>query len=317
MGGDFTFLRDFKPHWYLPGMRRSGNLRGSSAIRFVQLLPAAVILVTLFYIPLAYLFNLSLHENIPGRMIVEPGRTLANYFRVVTDTYYLMALARTLTLATSATLICALLGFPLACFLWRANPRFKGILTLSVIAPLLISIVVRAYGWMIILGDRGLVNHALLSLNLIEQPIPLMYTNEAIFVGLIHVQFPFMVLSILAALERVDSTLVDAAETLGASRFKAFMEIVLPLSLPGIITGTVLVFSLCMTAFVTPVLLGGSGDQLLTIIVYNQFTTAFNWPLGSALAIVLCIITLVAVSLFLVIMRKATVLKRIEQAGLR
>lgn len=258
------------------------------------LLPAGLLVAALLAAPLVYLLSFSLHHAVPGRMALEPGLTLANYGRILTDSYYIGVTLRTLALSLGATAICALLGFPLAYFLWRAPARWKGALTLLVVAPLLISIVVRSYGWMVILGDSGLLNGALRALGLIDAPLEIMFTSTAVMIGLVHVQFPFMVLSILAGLERVDANLIDAAATLGARRGRAILEIVLPLAVPGIVGGITLVFSLCMTAFVTPTLMGGSGSRVLTTLIYNQFVIVFNWPLGAALAsllLVLCLAT--------------------------
>ena len=256
------------------------------------LLPAGLLVAALLAAPLLYLLSFSLYQSVPGRMALEPGLTLANYVRILTDVYYLGVTARTLALSLGATAICLLLGFPLAYFLWRASARWKGVLTLLVVAPLLISIVVRSYGWMVILGDSGLLNDALRTLGLIDTPLEIMFTSTAVLIGLVHVQFPFMVLSILAGLEQVDADLVDAAATLGAPRGRAILEIVLPLAVPGIVAGVTLVLSLCMTAFVTPTLMGGSGSRVLTTLIYNQFVTVFDWPLGAALAALLLVLCL-------------------------
>ena len=256
------------------------------------LLPTALLILGLLVGPLLYLLSFSLHPPIPGRITPAPGLTFANYGRILTDPFYLAIMLRTLTLALGATSICALLGFPLAYFLWRARPRWKGMLILLVVAPLLISIVVRSYSWMIILGDTGLLNDTLQALGLTAEPVEIMFTSTAVLIGLVHVQFPFMVLSILAGLERIDLDLLDAAATLGAPRGRAVLEIVLPLAVPGMLAGVSLVFSLCMTAFVTPTLMGGSGSRVLTTLIYNQFVTVFDWPTGAAVAALLLILSL-------------------------
>jgi putative spermidine/putrescine transport system permease protein len=258
------------------------------------LLPAGLLVAALLVAPLVYLLSFSLHQSVPGRMALEPGLSLSNYGRILTDSYYIGVTVRTLGLSLGATAICLLLGFPLAYFLWRAPARWKGALTLLVVAPLLISIVVRSYGWMVILGDSGLLNSALRAVGLIDAPLEIMFTSTAVLIGLVHVQFPFMVLSILAGLERIDADLIDAAATLGARSGRAILEIVLPLAVPGIVGGVTLVFSLCMTAFVTPTLMGGSGSRVLTTLIYNQFVIVFDWPLGAALAallLALCLAT--------------------------
>jgi putative spermidine/putrescine transport system permease protein len=281
------------------------------------LTPALLILALLLIIPLANLVDISFRESIPGRAALQPGHSFATYIRALTDGFYLAVLVQTVAISAAVTITCVVLGFPLSYFLWRAPPNWKGILTLLVIAPLLISIVVRAYGWMIILGDRGLVNEFLLATGIVEHPVRIMFTDTAMFIGLVHVQFPFMVLSILTGLERINPTLLYAAETLGASRFRAVIEIALALALPGVITGTVLVFTLCMTAFVTPVLLGGSSSRMVTTLVYHQFSTAFNWPMGAALALILSAVSLALVSTFLVVIRTIPLVQRAESVGTR
>jgi putative spermidine/putrescine transport system permease protein len=262
-------------------------------------LPAALTVAALLVVPIGYLFQFSLHHGVPGRMAVTPGLTLANYSRLLLDSFYLSIIARTLGLALLVTVICLVLGFPLAQFLWRAPPRWKNLLTLLVVAPLLISIVTRAYGWMIILGDAGIVNDALRRIGLVDHPLQIMFTTGAVLIGLVHVQLPFMVLSILASLERIDPALMDAAATLGANRWRTALTVLVPLAAPGIVGGSTLVFSLCMTAFVTPTLLGGSGAKVLTTLAYHQFVTVFDWPFGAAIAAVLFGLSAGLIALFL------------------
>ncbi len=262
------------------------------AATLLLLLPAGLLVAALLVAPLLHLLGYSLHQAVPGRMAVEPGFTAATYAKVLSDPYYIGVVSRTLALSLGATAICLLLGFPLAYFLWRAPSRWKGLLTLLVVAPLLISIVVRSYGWMVILGDAGVLNDALSALGLTDEPVTIMFTSAAVLIGLVHVQFPFMVLSILAGLERIDPDLLDAAATLGAPRGRAVVEIVLPLAVPGLVAGTTLVFSLCMTAFVTPTLMGGSGARVLTTLIYNQFVTVFDWPVGAVVAALLLVLCL-------------------------
>jgi putative spermidine/putrescine transport system permease protein len=280
------------------------------------MLPALVIVALLLVIPVGLLLELSFHQTLPGRITPQPGFTLASYVRALGDPYYLDVLGRTLWLSVGVTLVTIVLGFPLAYLLWRADPKRKTLLTLLIIAPLMISLVVRSYGWMVLLGDSGVINEALLRLGLIEEPLPLMYTNGSVFLGLVHVQLPFMVLSLLSAMERTDPVLLDAAETLAASRLRAILEVLLPMTLPGMVGGATLVFTLNMTAFVTPQLLGGSGSRVMTTLIYSQFTNAFNWPLGSALAMILSLASLALVMLLawlagrLPMMQRLTVLQR-------
>lgn len=169
----------------------------------------------------------------------------------------------------------------------------------------------RSYGWIVLLGDTGVVNTALLSAGLISEPLSMMYTPGAVFMGLVHVQLPFMALSLVVAMERIDPVLLDAAETLSATRLRAVTEVLLPLSRPGLLGGATLVFTLCMTAFVTPQLLGGSGSRVMTTLVYGQFTGAFNWPLGSALAVTLSAVSLLGVALLGWLLGRAPAMRRL------
>lgn len=280
--------------------------RGISWATATLALPASITIAALLLVPLGYLLQFSFKHGVPGRIAVEPGFTVDNYTRLLLDSFYLEIIGRTLALSFAVTVICLLLGFPLAWFLWRAPPRWKNLLALLVVAPLLISIVTRAYGWMIILGDSGILNAGLMAVGLVEYPVPLMFTTGAVLTGLVHVQFPFMVLSILASLERVDPTLCEAAETLGANRLRAAMEIVAPLALPGIVGGATLVFSLCMTAYVTPTLMGGSGTRVLTTLIYHQFVTVFDWPFGAAVAAVLLLLSVGLIAGFLALVGRRT-----------
>jgi putative spermidine/putrescine transport system permease protein len=160
---------------------------------------------------------------------------------------------------------------------------------------------------MVVLGDNGVLNVLLRTIGLIREPIKLMFTQFAVLVGLIHVELPFMVLSILAALERIDPAMSEAAETLGASRWRTIWHVVLPLAVPGIVAGTTLVFSLSISAFVTPALMGGTGTRVLTTLIYQQFVMAFNWPFGSAIAAVLLLVAVGIIFLYLRVMsRRAT-----------
>lgn len=292
-------------------MRFHRNWRGALLLA----LPPALVLAVLFFAPLSYILDLSFRDSVAGSMQLKPGHSIASYVRALGEFYYVKILLQTLALSFAATAMCVLIGFPLSYFLWRSNPRWKGVLTLIVVAPVLISIVVRAYGWIVLLGDNGLLNQALVTLGVVSEPLQIMYTTTAVFIGLVHVQFPFMVVSILAVLERIDPFLIDAAETLGASRLRAVVSVVLPLATPGIAAGAILVFTLCMTAFVTPAFLGGSGIPVMTTLIYGQFTTAFNWPLGSALAMILSLVSLGVAYGFQACLQRTALMRRLAEGG--
>jgi putative spermidine/putrescine transport system permease protein len=222
------------------------------------------------------------------------GLTLENYVGVLGDTFYLGIILKTLWLSIVVTICSVIVGWPLAYFLWKVPHRFKTLCTLGVVAPLLVSIPVRNYGWMVILGDTGLVNKAMLSLGLIRQSLRLMFTDAAVVVGLTHVLMPFVVLSVLATLERIPDHLTEAARSLGAGRFTAIRLIVIPLSMPGLLAGATLVFCVAISSYVTPALMGPSGAKYSATLVYQQFVSVFDWPRGAAIAAVLLAITALA-----------------------
>ena len=267
--------------------------------RLALLVPPAILVGILLVVPVAYLLQLSLFKAVPGRMALEPGLTLFNYTKILFDSFYLGILANTFLLSVLITSLALVLGFPLSYFLWLVPRRWKAIMTLLVVAPMLIGIVVKAYGWIILLGDAGVINDVLRAVGLIDEPIPIMFTDGAIVIGLTHIQMPFMVLSILAALERIDVVMLEASQTLGANRMQTVHRVVVPLALPGIVAGCTLVFTLNMTAFATPALLGGSGTPVMTLLIFQQFSQIFNWPFGAAVAVVLLVVTFGVLFLFL------------------
>jgi putative spermidine/putrescine transport system permease protein len=268
------------------------------------LVPAGLLLGVFLAGPLGYLLPYGFLPNRGMRTAFGDGLTLAHYGLVLGDGFYLAILLRTVSMALAVTVCSLLIGWPLAYFLALVAPRWKGLLTLGVVAPLLISIPVRNYGWMVILGDNGLLNSGLRALGVISEPIQLMYTHASVVIGLTHVLVPFVVLSVLASLDRIGPTYAEAAETLGAGRPAVIRHVLLPLTLPGIAAGATLVFCVAVSAYVTPALMGPSGARYAPIIVYQQFISAFNWPRGTAVATVLLIITALAVTLFLTLLNR-------------
>ena len=260
-----------------------------SRITVWLLLPASILLTFLLAGPLLYLLSFSVFATGDG-----PGAvgelTLANYARLVQDSYYFRIFGKTLWLSALSSLIATAIGYILAQFMWRAPSRWRGLLTILVLSPLLVSIVVSSYGWVVILGQQGLLNQALLRLGLVHAPLKLIYTDGAIVVGLVHVAIPFMTLSILAGLEQIDLVLPEAATTLGASPWAVFRHVVFPLALPGVTAGATIVFCLCLSSYVTPALLGGSGANFITTLIYDQFVTQFDWPFGATLAAALLLL---------------------------
>ncbi len=223
--------------------------------------------------------------------------TLESYQRLF-DPLYLTILWRSFAMALAATALCLLLAFPAALFISGA-PRRKNLYLQLVMLPFWTSFLVRTYAWIFLLRDTGLFNTALQALGIIHSPLPLLYNDGAVLLGLVYGYLPFMVLPIYATLERLDPSLVEAAADLGARPLTTVWRIVVPLSRPGIVAGSVLVFIPCLGAFLTPDLLGGGRTVLVGNLVQNQFTTARDWPFGSAVSIALMALVTVILVVFL------------------
>jgi putative spermidine/putrescine transport system permease protein len=255
------------------------------------LLPAFFFLVFLV-IAVVFLARFSLNGWDPG-MGMYPDLTLSNYQEFVADEYFRGIFFRTIRLALTATLVALVLGYPFAYFLAMSTGVLRNILLLIVVTPLLIDVLVRAYGWLILLGDRGLLNQTLLALRLREEPLIILYTEMAVVIELLHEILPFMVLPIAAVLEKIDPSLREAGQNLGASKWQTFLRITLPLSLPGILAGTLLCFALTASAFVAPLVLGGGKVMVMSLLIRTQMSVLLNWPFAAAESIILVGLTLV------------------------
>lgn len=266
------------------------GLGNSAGARYaIMLAPGLVILGLLFLVPLADMFLRSFEHYVPFGD-PPPGITFENYTKFATDSFYQSALGTTLVLGASVALITLILGLPLAYAIVRATPRTRVLLTVIVLVPLMTSVVIRSYGWMILLGETGPISSLVGMLGL---PRPrLMYTFAGTVVALVQVMMPFMVLTLAAAIQQINPNLEDASRSLGASRLRMFWDVIIPLSLPGIAAGTVLVFALTISAFATPVLIGGAAVKVVATIVYEQALTVINWPFASATSFILMAITM-------------------------
>lgn len=250
-------------------------------------LPAVLFLLAFFVGPL--LLNLGKSINTPA------GITFAQYVRALGDSYYLGVLGATMLLSATVTLVSLVLGYPLALAIARSSGGTKSLLIFLVVTPLLINVVVRTFGWMVILGRSGMVNAILRGLGL--EGIDIANGWFAITLALVHVLLPFMVLSIASTLEGIDGSLEDAATTLGASPMRTFRHVILPLSMQGVITGTLLVFALSMGSFVTVMLMGSNATMVLPLLIYQQLTVASDWPFAAALGNILLATAIVVIAL--------------------
>jgi putative spermidine/putrescine transport system permease protein len=258
--------------------------------------PATLLVVGVLLLPLVLLFRYSLNQFIPGRFMVE-ALTLDNYVSLATDPYYQHVMTTTLWMATLCTVICVIAGFPAAYVLARAGGRWKTWLLILVVLPLFVGNAVRAAGWMVLLGNSGLINSGLKWMGLIVDPIKIMYSPVAVVIGITAVNLPFMVLTLQSVIEGIDRHVEEAALSLGAGPIRTFLGVTLPLAMPGVIAGTILVFILGMNAYATPVLLGGPQFQMMAPTVYQRIVGQANWPFGAALAFVLMAATLILTTL--------------------
>ena len=253
--------------------------------------PATVYVAIGLLVPLALLLRYSLNQFVPGKFMVD-ALTIENYVKFFTDIYYTAVLTRTVRVALVTTAICLLLGFPLAYVLARTQVRYKNLLIMLVVLPLFVGNAVRAAGWMVAFGNKGVINASLMGLGAITTPIEIMFTEPAVIIGITAVNLPFMVLTLQSVIEGIDRAVEEAAFNLGATPLMMARRVLFPLAMPGILAGTILTFILAMNAYATPVLLGGPRFQMMGPLVYGQFIQQNNWPFGGAVAFVLMTATL-------------------------
>lgn len=248
--------------------------------------PALILFAVLLIVPLIMTFLLSFNsfDFYDG---IGSDMSLANYREVLGDTYFYEIFGRTFAIALATTVICVVIGVPQAYFLNRMTPFWRSVMVLITLGPLLISVVVRTLGWAILLGNKGVINTFLTDLGLIERPIRMMYTSGGIVLALVHVMIPFMVLAVWASLQRQDPATETAAKSLGAGPFTVFRRVVFPQVIPGVLSGSLIVFSLSASAFATPAILGGRRVKVVATAVYDEFMNTLNWPLGAAIAMLL------------------------------
>ncbi len=245
--------------------------------------PGALFFAGLVLLPLALTVILSFHayDHSAG---IQNTFTLSHYVAVVTDEYYLSIFWRTLRIAALTTLICAAIGVPEAYILSRMRDPWRSVFLLVIIGPLLVSVVVRTFGWSMLLGSQGLVNQALALFGF--PPAKILYTETAIVIALVHVMLPFMVIPVWTALQKLDPMVEAAAWTLGASHFTALRRVVMPQVTLGMLSGSLIVFGLSASAFAVPALLGGRRLKMAATLVYDEYMHELNWPLGATIAII-------------------------------
>jgi len=270
--------------------------------RFAVAIPYLWLLV-FFLAPFAIIFKISLADPVIAQPPFTPSfddlgafaGSLDNFKFLLTDKLYAITYMRSVLMAGAATVLCLALGFPMAYGIARSSPATRGLLLLLIVLPFWISFLLRVYAWMGLLNNYGVINNFLMWLGAIEQPIQIIYTDFAVFVGLTYSYLPFMILPLYAALERMDMDLVEAAQDLGASRTRAFWDITWPLAKPGVIAGCLLVFIPAMGEYVIPYLLGGPESLLIGRVLFDEFFVNRDWPLATAVAIVLLLLLVVPI----------------------
>lgn len=251
--------------------------------------PAILLLVCLLVLPIAMMTVYTFFTFVTAG-VESATLTLANWTEFLTDSYYHGFLLKTVRVGATTAAICAVLGYFPAYFIWATTFRHKWLLLLLLIVPFWISFTIRTFSWIHILGEQGLINVVLLKLGLIGEPLPMLYTEGAVIMGLIHFLLPYMILNVYVSLESIDRTLIDAARSMGCTSAQAFREVTLPLSLPGLGAGLLLCFVLAAGSYVTPQLLGGSRDALFGNLIYDTIMGQLNWPMGATLSIVLFVL---------------------------
>ncbi len=253
--------------------------------------PACLLVLGLLIGPMILMFRISLNQFSPTQLMIE-AFSFDNYARAATDPYYQQIILVTLGIALLCTVLTLVIAYPAAYWLGRLQSRWKSLVVIATLFPLLVGNVVRSAGWMALFERDGLINVALRRLHLISEPLELMYTPKAVIFGIIAVVLPYMILTISAVIENIPRDLEDAASNLGASGVKIFWRVILPLSAPGVAAGSILVFVLCMNTYATAVLLGGPRFKMMAPAVFDQFVRGNNWPMGATLAFLLLAVTM-------------------------
>ncbi len=262
-------------------------------------------LLVFFLAPFAIIFKISLADPILAQPPYSPSfdsdgsplLTIKNYAFLFTDKLYAITYLRSVVMALITTLLCLLLGFPMAYGIARSGPATRSLLLLLIVLPFWISFLLRVYAWMGLMNNHGIINNLLIWLGVVDQPLQIMYTDFATAVGLVYSYLPFMILPLYATLERMDLDLVDAAQDLGATRSRAFLDITWPLAKPGTIAGCLLVFIPAMGEYVIPYLLGGPDSLFIGRVLFDEFYSNRDWPLASAVAIILLMLLVLPIVL--------------------
>lgn len=255
--------------------------------RYLLFIPCIVLVAYFMIVPLVEII-------IPTFTNTKDGMFSA-YKEFFTDSYMMSIFLRTIKISVISSVICMIIGVPVSYYISRVSKKIRGLFIALTVFPILTNSVVRSFAWMSILGKSGIINTLLMKLNIINEPLSLLYTEGAIIVGTVYIFLPLMIISLVGVMENIDNDLLEAAESLGANRLKSFFKVVFPLSLPGLIVGTVLVFTGSLTAYTTPQLLGGNKNTVLATLIYQKTMTLGDWQGAAVVATIMIIVTLIVI----------------------
>ena len=268
----------------------------ASRVALLLLGPALLVNLAVFLVPVGNLALLSFREANAGGTLLD-GITLATWGKLLSDIFYAELVRDSVVISLSITVLTLLCSYPIALYIHRMPDRWKNVMIVACVSPLLVSAVVRTYGWMVILGDGGIIAAALRGLGMAKPP-RMVFNTTGVVVGLTEILMPYMILALIAGFGRLNASLEEAAASLGAKPFTVFRRVVVPLTLPGIMLGCLLAFVLAVSSFITPKLLGGGRVFLLATEIYDQAIVTLNWPVAAALSIVVLVIFGVALTLY-------------------
>jgi spermidine/putrescine transport system permease protein len=264
--------------------------------KIAHILPLAIAMVAFVVIPLTYIFIISFCSKEAYVLIIYKFN-LMNYMDILQNTY-LRVFLDSMIMAFETTALCILIAYPFAYFVCKKGKFAKSMCMMFIIVPFFTSSIVRTYGWMVILRTEGVINTLLISLHIIKEPLQMLYTNGSVILGMAYTFLPFMILPLVSSIGKLDPNLLEASADLGARKSITFLNVTLPLTMPGIFAGTIMVFIPSLGYFYIPEMLGGSKVMLVGNLIKNQFYVARNWPFGAALSVFLIILTLILVSLY-------------------
>lgn len=280
--------------------RAFGGWTSQKHLKWLLVAPLVLFFIVFFAIPVGLLFATSFNPAAVGQVAVTSDLTLDNYLRFFQHSNFLMAAGRSVLLATIVSFITLLVSYPMAFVIAKTqNPARNTFLLILVLAAMQLDMVIRLYGMMVVLGDNGLINQILMGLGLVSTPVPLMYNFLGVVLGLVQFSMPFMILTLVGVIRGIDPSLEEAARSLGASRTRAFWRVILPASMPGILSGSLLVFALSISSYIVPALMGGFRVGVLPIHIFQQVAEGARFQFGATIAVVLFVLSAGAVAIYL------------------